>query len=212
MNIRFVVFVTLAAAAAATAGAARAAPAIVIVTPPAPPPVVVTVQPATPQPQPQPDHQIPNIVGLSIGYRADEVSSNFLNGMMLKVVWGVPTSGLEIVFSPSFSFGSDGAGDSLGHVELSLGARYVFNKHGIVKPYVLLAPTFTASSITSGGDEVYAYSAGGQAGAGVDIDLRRPGTLSFDIRAGRGVDTDTEQITDWDLLATASIGLYFPEK
>ncbi len=57
---------------------------------------------------------------------------------------------------------------------------------------------------------LWTYGFGGNAGVGVDIDLPAPGILSFDVRAGQTLDVDRQQISGWQILATASIGLHVP--
>ncbi|HUJ62182.1 MAG TPA: hypothetical protein VLX92_26930 [Kofleriaceae bacterium] len=141
------------------------------------------------------------ITDLSIGYRREQLDDGGLDGAALRVVWA-GRGPLELEWMPSAAWG---AGDA--HVELSVGLRYVLGKPGHVRPFVVIAPVV---SLLEDGMTTWHTGIGANAGIGVDIDLPHPGALSLDVRAGQNVDVDSEQLSGWQVLATASIGLHGP--
>jgi len=145
-----------------------------------------------------------HVTDLTLGYRHEERTEGGLDGFALRVVWGEPDSGLEIEWMPSGAWGADG----LGNFEMSLGLRYAVNKAGHVRPFAVIAPV--ASFVRPSSDAMDTFEVGANAGLGVDIDLPAPGVLSFDVRAGQTLATDTLEASGWQVMATASIGLHVP--
>ena len=188
--------------------------------PPVPPPPPVTVA-VTIEPALQPAAETPapswleslHIQGVSAGYRHDEEGGRGADGVAIHVLWGKPDSGLEIEWSPSFGHGSRGELDeSYGHIQMALGVRYVANKQGTIRPFVVAAPMMSFLTLDAGMTSSTQSVAGAQAGLGVDLDVAHPGSVSFDVRAGRGIDIETRQLASWDVFATVSLGLYFPDR
>ena len=186
------------------------------VVPPAPPvTATVTIQPAPVAVEVEGPSwfELLHIQGVSAGWRHDEEGGRGADGIALHVVWGRPDSELEIEWSPSFGHGSrDELDEQYGHIQMAAGVRYVANKHGFARPFVTAAPMLSFLVLDHAMTTSTQSVVGAQAGIGVDLDVAHPGTITLDVRAGRGIDLDTRELASWDVFATASIGLYFPER
>jgi hypothetical protein len=150
------------------------------------------------------------IQGVFAGYRGDVTGGRMSNGAALQILWGRPDSPFELEWMPSWTWGRD-RDRQFGQIQLSLGLRHVWNKLGDVRPYAVGSAAFTSFAIDDGRSTTRANSVGGHGGIGIDVALRYPGAVSFDVRGGPLVDLETRERA-WNVFATLTIGLYFPDE
>lgn len=143
---------------------------------------------------------------VSVGYRHEEASNFSGNGFALRAVIGVPGWIVDGEGEMSGAWGY--VGDNLvGHAQISVALRLVLNKPESVRPYIVAAPLVDITRVSS--DEEYAF--GANAGAGVDFLFPRregPGLVSVDLRAGQAWNVRSQEWSDWQILATVSIGAH----
>ena len=164
----------------------------VVIAPPPPPPV--QIEPAFPV----------VFQDLSVGYRHEELPQLGLNGFALRAVYGVRGWPVDGEGEMSGAWGHAGT-NLVGHAQISGGLRFVGNKPGAVRPFVVVAPVFEATERAS---STWSYAVGGNAGAGVDLIFLGPGLVSIDVRGGQTFDLKATEWSGWQVLATVSIGVH----
>lgn len=151
------------------------------------------------------------IQGVYAGYRGDRLGERLMHGFALRVLWARSDSNFEVEFVPARVWGSrEDPDERFGQYQLSLGVRYVLNKPGPIRPYVVAAPVFsylTIDDTVSGKKNSSRVT--GQVGVGLEVDIRSPFTVSFDVRAQQGLDVSDFRPSGFELLVNLAVGLYF---